>query len=432
MINFKSIQLAAISRFTTVGGNILLYPLLIGKTVAEDLSVWMIYSSFYSFLILADFGFSASFGRHLNYASVDPTEDAKREYSDILRANYMFFSLVSFVIAIGCVMIYFLYLRSVLPINLDIFDKFIISWVIFSIYLFIGFRALEIKGFLIGSNQLEKFYQMRLVVNIIYFLMASAFLFSNFGIVGLSFAKLLSGGLYFYLGQKEIRKDGRTYKANYKERTNGLRQLKKIAPEAITIGLGSVGIYLISRTYLIYLPKILSLKDMAVYSLVFNVLVLMASISITVINSSVPSLNKLAYSMRHTDLLRLFFKLLAISLGMYLCQFLFFYFAFDYVMVFIGKNYKLPENRWLFIISLCFLFEVVNVAYYRLLAALGETDYGILNVMAGCIHVAVSFTCLKIFDFGHIELLYITICYYVVFTFIIWPVKIAQAVEFES
>lgn len=425
MINFRTIGIGAMSRLTTVGGNILLYPILISKTAPSEFSTWMIFSSFYMLIVLADFGFSASFGRYLNYAKSGSSNDFDEE-KYILLANKMFFKYISLIFSIVCVLIYFFYL-STLPIESSIdVDTLVIAWFFFSISLVVNFRSLEVNGFLIGLDSLDYLYKSRIYSNVIYFFVATIALFLGFGIIGLAISKLTTSIVYYIYTQKIIYRNSTVSKecVNDKVIDKVIDKFKLIAPEALKIGLGGVGSYLMTRMYLIYLPLTMSLDDMAEYSLVFNLLALISSISIIALNNAVPKLNKLSYEGDFGVMKSLYVRSLGISGFLFFIQVIILILTFDLVMPFLGKDYQLEDRTWLVLIVFCFLFEILNQSYYMVLSSMKYTKHGLINLCIGLVHLCASLITLKLFDFDHNQILYITLLGFSFFSFFFWPMKI--------
>ena len=424
MSNLKSLGLGAISRITTVGGNLFLYPVLISNIDEKNFSLWMVFSSFYSLIILIDFGFSATFGRYINYENSETEEKKENKLDLLLFSNYKFFLLSSFIVLIICILLHFFYISSLDVSGVE--KNVTISWIIFSISLILNFRSLELNGYLLGCNNLQLLYKTRIITSIIYFILAFIFLILNFGLIGLCLSKLVSAIIYRYISSRILPKSFLKSKISKSDLNI---TIKKIAPDAIKIGVGGLGIYLISRMYILYLPKMMDLAEMASYSLYFNLLSLIASISIMAVNNISPQLNRLAYKKDNFEFKRVYYKSVWTSVLLYLCQVLVLSISFEYFVTLFGKNYHLPNTKWIIMIVFCFLCEIINLSYYQVLSSYGKVNHGPVNFLIGIMIFSISYILIYFNMVDYVTLLYVNISYYIIFTLFYWRKQVMLVIR---
>lgn len=293
-IGKKDIFWTFAASFFKIGAGVLLFPFILGKLPSETVGIWTIFSTITLLSTLFDFGFNQSFARNITYVFSGVRSLKKKGYevveegttdvdynllkSTISAMKYFYLRvallLLVMVLTVGSVYIHYL-VGNYSGNKTEIY----ISWVILcSINCYILY-TLYYESLLMGRGMVKRVNQITLVGNMAYIVLAIVLLECGLGLVAVVSSQAASVVIMRILSYKSFyTKD---LKQNLEQASDaGNREvLRTITPNAVKLGLTSLGGFTINRASLFIGSLYVPLADMASYGITLQLLMVVAQMA---------------------------------------------------------------------------------------------------------------------------------------------------------
>ncbi len=295
---------ATLATLFRIGSGVLLFPMVLNMLPSETVGVWTIFTSVTMIIGIMDFGFSPSFARNVAYvfSGVRSLKKDGHEYVEdanivdidygllkrTIRAMQYFYSrmaliLFAFLSVVGSFYIYTLmqnYAGNVIEVYL--------AWAIVCVVNSYNLYTLYYDALLSGRGLVKRKNQIVLIGNVSYLLLAVVLLLCGLGLVAIVSAQLLSVLMIRVLSRKSFY-DKHIIESLAFVSDDGYREvLKAIMPNAIRLGLASVGGFLTFRLSTFVGPLYIPLSEMASFGITLQLLSVVSSLASLYTNVFLP------------------------------------------------------------------------------------------------------------------------------------------------
>ncbi|WP_042846699.1 hypothetical protein [Providencia rettgeri] len=405
----KSIGIGFISRILAVGSNLIIMPVILHILTPQQFSLWMLFISFYSCIIILDFGFSATTSRFYSYIdsgasklalikahlrkeiSKKNTHNAQhidqRLYNALDKINSHIFSFITIIATFFFSIVYLIYIY-VLNHPLNIEEK--LSWFIFSLSIVILIYSLKFNGLLHGSGNVSYIYQSNIISNLSFLLLSIIFLYFDFKILGLCLARLASSIIYF-LVIFNYNKKTLLQKKIKKEKSIDLLLNKIILASALKLGFGSIGNFLANRTTIFILTALFPLSTIAGDTFVINICITLLSISLIINNNYLPKMSNCRMMNDHQGLIILIKENFIKSIITYLILFLIFYTLAPLALNLINSKTELPNSNIILMLGFIFFCELIQSVSISVLTTNNQLNFSKYQIVFGFMFIASVF-----------------------------------------
>ncbi|MCJ0929718.1 oligosaccharide flippase family protein [Virgibacillus halodenitrificans] len=327
-----------ISLLLVQGVNALLLPFVLIYLNDKELGLWYTFTSIYGLAILVDFGFQATISRNISYiwSGAENIKASGYNYSNNNNNEINFDFLIKLLSSIKS--IYYLMGGLILIILLTVGTSYIylitknelnVSMVLFSWFFYLFAIVLNImfsfwNSILKGIGAIKEYNKTLIIAKISQIILSLLLLYLGYGIVGLTFAYLLSVIInrvtlsrFFYnysMITKSLR--GKIYAKVNKD------IIKSLIPNTVKTGLTSISNYLVINFPILLASYFLSLEISGEFGLVNQIITLCLTLSNSYFNTYLAKFNYFRVKDNTRALISLFKKSIlinyAINLGLFL------------------------------------------------------------------------------------------------------------------
>jgi O-antigen/teichoic acid export membrane protein len=274
--------------FLQLGAALLLYPFILGSLPSETVAIWTIFATIAAFVYMLDFGFNPSFVRNVSYVFSGAKKLKSRGFFVVEEADItvdygllkgliavmrFFYSRMAIILFVVLITLGTWYIHTVLRTYAGNRIEVYIAWIIFCSINSYSFYTLYYDSLLLGKGLVKRTKQIDITGQMIYLIVAVVLILSGFGLIAIVSAQALSVIVRRLLTYRsfytvEIRNNlQNTVKQSQKRDI-----LKAIYPNAVKVGLTSVGSFLASRSAIIIGSLYLSLDVIASYGITIQVI----------------------------------------------------------------------------------------------------------------------------------------------------------------
>lgn len=287
-----------------VGAGVILLPFILRSMPAETVGIWNIFQTISGLVFLLDFGFRPSFARTISYifagvrtlerdGVTQVAENAEVDYS-LLRGTILVMRRFYRWIALGVLALlgtigtlYFLYILQ--KYSGDRTDA-LVAWGLlvvircYDLYTYYYDALLTGKGYIRRSNQIMMLGQS------IYIAMAIGLISAGFGLTAIVGAQVISTIVrrllaYWVFYTPELKAHLKTAAASATEPI-----LQAIYPNAIKVGLTSLGGFMVNQSALLIGSAWLSLEDIACYGITMQVMTILGRCATVAYQTYIPKI----------------------------------------------------------------------------------------------------------------------------------------------
>jgi O-antigen/teichoic acid export membrane protein len=279
--------------FLKIGAGVILLPFILRVFPAETVAIWTIFSTVIALTGLLDFGFNPSFTRNVTYVVSGVkelkstghqfvTNNAEIDYSlfkGLISAMKWFYKRVAVILFLLLSTVGTYYIHAVLKIYSGSHVEVYIAWAILCIINSYSLYTLYYDSIIQGKGLIKRAKQIDVFGYAVYLMTAIILILCRFNLIAVVSAQTLLVIIRRYLSYRtiytiEFRQQIKTVKADH------IRELlKSIYPNALKIGLNSVGWYFISSAPMIIGSLFLPLSTIASYGITMQIVHIIWNIS---------------------------------------------------------------------------------------------------------------------------------------------------------
>jgi O-antigen/teichoic acid export membrane protein len=279
--------------FMRIASGLIVLPLVLRLLPSQEVGLWNIFLTIGSIAALLDFGFSNSFARNITYifsgvkvlkaegyVAVDQ-KDTTIDYGllkSVVTAMRRYYGILAGVFLLLFIIASPFYLTSILQKYVGNVHEVWIAWFTFGLLVAYQLYTYYYGALLMGRGYVKKSLQIIVVAQSARIIITAVFLLYGLGLISLVIGMFISDILnrtlsYLVFYDKEIKQ---RMKASTIIPVGEI--MKIMTPNALKIGLTSIGGFFINKAVILIAPLYLSLSDIGSYGTTKQIIDLIASI----------------------------------------------------------------------------------------------------------------------------------------------------------
>lgn len=283
------------SMILKVGAGVLLYPFILSSLSTQAVGIWTIFGTIGTLTILFDFGFNQSFTRNISYIfsgvgklqkqgyeNIDNADDCHIDYGllrSTIKAMKKFYSKIAIALFLIFITVGTYYIHVLLDDYTGDRVEVYISWLVVCALNCYLLYTMYYESMLMGKGLVKRANQIVLLGNMIYLVAAIVLLSSGFGLLAVVSSQALSIIVIRILSYKTFyTKELKSLLADADD-SRYSEVIKAISPNAVKLGLTSLGGFIINKSSTFIGSLYVSLDDMASYGISMQILLLIAQIA---------------------------------------------------------------------------------------------------------------------------------------------------------
>ena len=295
---------AMLATLFRIGSGVLLFPMVLSMLPSETVGVWTIFTSVTLITGILDFGFNQSFARNISYVFsgvrslkrngheyVADAENEKIDYvllKKTIGAMRYFYSRMALILFVFLVVGGTFYIHSLMQNYDGDVREIYVAWAIVCIVNSYNLYTLYYDSLLSGRGLIKRKNQIVLIGNVAYLALAVVLLLCRLGLVAIVSAQLVSVLIIREMSRRSF------YSTDIKNGLSNVAEgeyksvLKAIVPNAVKLGLASVGGFLTFRLSTFVGPMYISLSEMASFGITLQLLSVVSSLALLYTNVYLP------------------------------------------------------------------------------------------------------------------------------------------------
>ncbi|MBR5469909.1 MAG: hypothetical protein IKU78_05535 [Paludibacteraceae bacterium] len=397
-IGKKDVIWSLIANILRIGYGIILFPLILQNLPSEDVAFWTIFTSITALVYLFDFGFSGAFTRNVSFIFSGIQKLKKEGFHEITgereEINYsllkgVIFSMkyyysrialcVSFLLlTIGTFYIYTL-LKTYTGNTIEIY----IAWFLHCAICTYNIYTLYYEALLQGKGHIKTSKQYAIVGSLVNLIVAVVLILLKQGLIAIVVAQICSIIIVRYLSKRKFFSKTLCFHLSLVSNTKREDVLKNISPNAIKIGLTSVGGYAVLKSALFIGSIFLPLTSIASYGITMQIIAVADSIGKSYYQSYNPQICQLRINNRNNEIKKLYIKSSLFCLLTFLCFSIITIFGGNWILNTINSNTALIPSSMLFFAFLFAWLEANHSIAGGFLLANNEVPFFKASIVSG-------------------------------------------------
>lgn len=280
--------------FLKIAASALLLPFILRMMPAEMVGIWTVFMTITAFASLLDFGFSNSFTRNVSYVfsgvknlktngfDLVDQEDSTIDYGllkGVITAMRWFYLRMAIILLLILATLGTWYVYSLLQNYKGNPEEVYIAWIILCVINTYNLYTLYYDSLLQGKGLIKRSKQIVIVGQTIYLGIAAILIINGFGLIAIVSAQASSVIIVRLLSYRSFFTHDIKQKINDSITRHKNEVLKAITPNALKIGLTSLGGFMIQRSATIIGSLYLSLEEIASYGITMQLIGVIASLA---------------------------------------------------------------------------------------------------------------------------------------------------------
>ena len=278
-----------LATFFKIGAGVLLFPIILKMLPAETVGVWTIFVTITQLTFIFDFGFNTSFARNVSYVfsgvsllkrdgyeHVESSSVDRIEYALLggtIRAMRYFYSRMAVVLFVLFAVLGTFYVYTLMQDYSGNVGEVYIAWGILVLINSYNLYTLYYEALLNGRGEIKRVHQIILVGNVVYILLAIVLILLGGGLVAIVASQAVSVLIVRFLSKKAFYTRSIIEGLSVADDSNYKDILYAITPNAIKVGLTSLGGFIINKSSLFIGSLFVSLETMGSYGITLQLLV---------------------------------------------------------------------------------------------------------------------------------------------------------------
>ena len=295
--------------FLKIASSVILLPLILRKMPSEMVGIWTVFMTITTFSTLLDFGFNSSFARNITYIfcgvnnlsvngheSLEDEKSQKVDYGllagaiDAMRWFYLRIAVILFLLlsTVGTYYVYFILKKYKGEVS-DIY----IAWIILCLINTYNIFTLYYDSLLQGKGLVKQSKQILIIGNMVYLITASLLILMDYGLIAVISAQVTSVVIIRWLSYKSFFTKEMSEKITESKPRPKDEVFRAIYPNAMKMGLTSLGGFLVQKAALIIGSLYLTLNEIAAYGISMQLIGVIFSLAGIYTATFIPKIVKL-------------------------------------------------------------------------------------------------------------------------------------------
>ena len=414
-IGRKDIAWNLIATFMRIASGLIVLPLVLRLLTREEVGLWNIFITVGSVITLLDFGFSNSFSRNITYIfsgvkalratgyeTVDKSDNTI-DYSllkSVIRAMRWFYGILSVIFLGLFVIISPFYLTKILQNYSGNHNEIWIAWFVYGILVSYQLYTYYYGSLLNGRGMVKRYHQNVVIGQGCRIISILILLLLGYGIISLVIGQLVGDIVnriicYVSFYDKEIKTE---LKAS--ESLNTKEIMKIMSPNAVKIGITSVGGFLVNKAVLLIAPLYLTLSDVASYGTTKQLIDLIGSFGLLWFSTFYPKITLHRVSDELIHLKRMYIKGKLALIAVFLFCGLGLIVAGPFFMKLIHSKTPLLSTSMLIVFLIIAFLENNHAMSAQMLLTKNEVPFAKASIIAGLTTVILLYMGFTITNLG--------------------------------
>ncbi len=413
-ISRKDVIWNYIATFFKIGAGLILLPFILKMMPTETVGIWTIFTTITTLIALLDLGFNPSFTRNVTYVFSGVKELKKKGIAELNKNNAIdygllkgtisamrwFYSRMTIVVlllllVVGNIYMYFL-MQSYTGDRTDL----CIAWIILIILNAYDIYTLYYDSLLQGKGLIKLSKQISVIGQLIYLIVAIVLIVLGQGLIAIVSAQALSIIIRRFLSYrafftKEIKASLQSSKSQNKKEI-----ISAIYPNAIKLGLTSIGSFLINKSAIFMGSIFLSLSEVAMYGITMQVVGILSSLAGVYYNSYIPKITQLRTTNNNKELKAIFYRGSIIQLSVFVLGGLVFVLFGNYVLDLINSQTKFLGAGMLTVALIISFLERNHILATGFLLAKNEVPFFAASLWSGAATILLLWVFLDVVHWG--------------------------------
>lgn len=406
---------ATLATLFRIGSGVLLFPLVLNMLPSETVGVWTIFTSVTMIIGIMDFGFSPSFARNIAYIfsgvrslkrdgheCVDAT-DAQIDYNLLkrtIRAMQYFYSRMALILFAFLSIVGTFYIYTLMQNYAGDVREIYFAWAIVCVVNSYNLYTLYYDALLNGRGLIKRKNQIVLIGNVAYLSLAVLLLLCGFGLIAIVSAQLVSVLIIRTLSYKSFYSNEITSNLAAVEEVDYKDILRAIMPNALKLGLASLGGFLTFRLSTFVGPLFISLSDMASFGITLQLLAVVSSLALLYTNVYLPKVFQWRVERNVALIRKTFYISTLLVFVIFLCGGIAIDLLGNWALNLLGSQTQLLSGALFVFLVIHYYLETNMVNSTEYLLAKNEVPFYKRYLVSGCITVFLLFLLVGYFDWG--------------------------------
>lgn len=406
---------ATLATLFRIGSGVLLFPLVLNMLPSETVGVWTIFTSVTMIIGIMDFGFSPSFARNIAYIfsgvrslkrdgheCVDAT-DAQIDYNLLkrtIRAMQYFYSRMALILFAFLSIVGTFYIYTLMQNYAGAVREIYFAWAIVCVVNSYNLYTLYYDALLNGRGLIKRKNQIVLIGNVAYLSLAVLLLLCGFGLIAIVSAQLVSVLIIRTLSYKSFYSNEITSNLAAVEEVDYKDILRAIMPNALKLGLASLGGFLTFRLSTFVGPLFISLSDMASFGITLQLLAVVSSLALLYTNVYLPKVFQWRVERNVALIRKTFYISTLLVFVIFLCGGIAIDLLGNWALNLLGSQTQLLSGALFVFLVIHYYLETNMVNSTEYLLAKNEVPFYKRYLVSGCITVFLLFLLVGYFDWG--------------------------------
>lgn len=413
-IGKKDIAWNYIATFFKIGSGLILLPFILKMMPTETVGIWTIFTTITTMVGLLDMGFNPSFTRNVTYVFSGVKELKTNGIGDLNKENAVDFALLKstisamrwfysrmalcvllLLIVVGNIYMYYV-LNSYSGNKIEV----CVAWGILILLNSYDLYTLYYDSLLQGKGYIKTSKQINVLGQIIYLFVATILIILGKGLIAIVSAQALSIIIRRILSYRIFFTKEMKLCLNNAENYNRKDILSAIYPNAIKLGLTSLGAFLVNKSAIFMGSIYLSLSEVARYGITIQVIGILSSLAGVYYNSYIPKITQYRTVNDIVQLKKIFIKGTKIQFIVFLVGGIAFVLLGNSVLNIIGSQTKFLSSSMLIIAIIISFLERNHSFAAGFLLAKNEVPFFLASLWSGGATVILLWILLYFFNCG--------------------------------
>jgi O-antigen/teichoic acid export membrane protein len=402
--------------FLKISSSALLIPFILKMMPSEMVGIWTVFMTISSFSGLLDLGFNLSFTRNITYIfsgvrslKITGVESVSTDNQSVdydllkgviqaMRWFYLRMAIVLFIL-LGTLGSYYIFnlLQGYTGNHLEVY----ISWALFCLINAYNLFTLYFDSLLQGRGLVKKSKQIVIIGQSAYLIIAASLILVGYGLIAIISAQAFSVIIIRYLSYKSFFTPELKQLIYSAVPRSKKEIIKTIYPNALKIGLTSLGGFMVQRSAIIIGSLYLSLKEIASYGITMQLIGVITGLAGIYIATYQPRIMQYRVENNDTGIKRLYLNGQIIIFLTYIIGGIILLFFGEWAINSIGsQTHLIPQLLFLVAIMISFLENNHSVAGTILLSK-NEVPFFKASLIAGGVTIVLLFI---LFQFAKMDL----------------------------
>lgn len=430
--------------FFKIASGILLLPLILRIMPSEMVGIWTVFMTITALSTLLDFGFSSSFTRNVTYIFSGVRHLKIQGFETVLAGTKnidygllkavilsmrWFYLRVAIILFVVLVTFGTWYVYTLLQFYKGNPKEVYVAWFVLCLINTYNLYSLLYDSLLQGKGLIKRSKQIVIIGHMVYIGIASVLIIAGYGLIAIVSAQASSVILIRWLSYRsfftnEIKK--KLYETIARDKNE---VFKAVYPNALKIGLTSLGGFMVQRSAIIIGSMYLSLEVIASYGITMQIIGVIAALAGVYTGTFQSQISQLQVERNNSAVKEIYLKGQLVLFVTYVSAGLVLLFFGGWVIKLIGSNTQLMP-LWLMVLALFLSFEQSNLSIAGgILLSKNEVPFFKAAILSGISIITGLLILFEFLDWGILTMLVIPIIVDLSYQAWKWPLEVKRELK---